>query len=281
VAAITLFGGAALSLGLMSFIMQRQRRLAELETENARLGERNEELERSLVESHLEFATRLVESVGRKDGYTARHAAAATVYTADLAEEFRLDPLQARRLRAAALLQDVGMVSVPEEVLLAPPGRLNSLGKAHLEAHPVESERILSSIPELGGAAKWVRWHHEREDGTGYPDRLRGEWIPLEAKILAAVSHYASLVLESAHSPALPVIEARKELVALSGKALDPLVVRTLLRILDQNGEGYASASDGRFAFSPAAPAESREPGDQSNVLRLVPRTGRRGSIAQ
>lgn len=248
VAAITLFGGAALSLGLMSFTVKRQRRLAELEEENGQLRERTGELERSLSESHLDFAWRLLESLGRRDGYTARHAAAAAVYATDLAEEFRMDDRTASRLRVAALLQDVGMVSVPEEVSVAPPERLNELGREKLELHPEESERILSGIPGMDAAAKWVRWHHERVDGTGYPDGLRGEWLPLEARILAVASHYASLVLERRNSPALDPSEARREIIALSGRAFDPLVVRTLLRVLDQNGADYASATGERFA---------------------------------
>ncbi len=248
VAAITLFGGAALSLGLMSFTVKRQRRLAELEEENGQLRERTGELESSLSESHLDFAWRLLESLGRRDGYTARHAAAAAVYATDLAEEFRMDDRTASRLRVAALLQDVGMVSVPEEVSVAPPERLNELGREKLESHPEESERILSGIPGMDEAAKWVRWHHERVDGTGYPDGLRGEWLPLEARILAVASHYASLVLERRNSPALDPSEARREIITLSGRAFDPLVVRTLLRVLDQNGEDYASATGERFA---------------------------------
>ncbi len=248
VAAVTLFGGATLSLGLMNFTVKRQRRLAKLEKENGQLRERTDELERSLSESHLDFARRLLESLGRRDGYTARHAAAAAVYATDLAEEFRMDDRTVSRLRVAALLQDVGMVSVPEEVSVAPPERLNELGREKLESHPEESERILSGIPGMDEAAKWVRWHHERVDGTGYPDGLRGEWLPLEARILAVASHYASLVLERRNSPALDPSEARREIIALSGRAFDPLVVRTLLRVLDQNGGDYASATGERFA---------------------------------
>jgi HD-GYP domain-containing protein (c-di-GMP phosphodiesterase class II) len=108
---------------------------------------------------------------------------------------------------------------------------------------------MLAAVPGLEEAAKWVRWHHEREDGTGYPDRLRGEWIPLEARILATTELYASLVLDGPHSPAAPPHEARRELIGHSGTGLDGGVVRTFLRVLDSNDENYASAADDRFAF--------------------------------
>ncbi len=118
----------------------------------------------------------------------------------------------------------------------------------HLRDHAKHGERILSAVPQFGDAARWVRWHHEREDGTGYPDRLRGEWTLLEAKILAAASPYASLVLDGPTKPRLSPQEARRELTGLAGNALDQMVVMVLLRVLDDRGEGYAAADD-RFAF--------------------------------
>ncbi len=248
-AALTLFSGTAVSLGLMSFVKQRQERRRDLEAEVLQLREDNARLEQSLSSTSLTFATRIVESLGRKDGYTAAHAAASAVYAGDLAEEFGLDPRKTERLKVAALLQNVGLVETPDEILLAEPGRLNSVGKMHLEGHPSQSERILSGVPGFEEAARWVRWHHERVDGSGYPDRLKGEWIPLEAKILAAAEAYTALILDKPHGPGLPPLDARHALTESIGAALDRQVVRTLLRLLDSNGEGYAVTADARFAF--------------------------------
>jgi len=157
---------------------------------------------------------------------------------------------KAAKLRLAALLMDVGLASVPDEVLLTPPEKLNSVGRMHLREHPARSERVLSAAVGFEEAAKWVRWHHERPDGTGYPDRLRGEWIPLEAKILAACHTYASLVLDGPHSPGLSASEARRRLVGMAGGGLDGEAVRVLLRVLDGEDASYAATSDGRFAFA-------------------------------
>ena len=93
-----------------------------------------------------------------------------------------------------------------------------------------------------------------------YPDRLRGEWIPLEAKILATTSHYASLILDGPHSPGLPQLEARRELVDLAGSELDQQVVRAFLRVLDANDENYASAADSRFAVPTASASLRQDP---------------------
>jgi HD-GYP domain-containing protein (c-di-GMP phosphodiesterase class II) len=153
---------------------------------------------------------------------------------------------------------DVGLLWVPDDVLLVPEARLNSLGRMHLEEHPVAGEEVLSGLPGLGEAARWVRWHHERPDGTGYPDRLKGAWAPQEARILAVASMYASLVLDGPSAPALNPVEARRVLIAEIGKAVDEGVARILLRLLATEDESYASASDERFVFEGVTGVEGR-----------------------
>lgn len=270
-AALVLFSGAALSLGLMSFTRERSERLKKLEAETLRLREDNARLEESLSSSGLAFATRIVRSLGRRDGYTAAHAAASAVYAEDLAREFGLDANRTRRLKTAALVQNVGLVGVPDEILLTDPKKLNSVGKMLLKEHSIQSERILSSVPGFEEAAKWVRWQHERVDGSGYPDRLRGEWLPLEAKILAVAEAYPALILDKPHTPGLSLLDARRKLTSVAGVSLDRLVVKTLLRLLDSNGESYATATDTRFAEVIFAVSDARRDVQASGtVLRVV-----------
>lgn len=247
-AAVILFCGSAGALTSLYLLRESRQKIEGLSAEVESLKAQNS----GALSSPLTFASQLVEGIQCKDGYTARHGAASALYAADVAKDLGLESARVDKLRVVALLQDVGLLSVPDEVLLTPPKKRNSVAQMHLEQHPVWGERMLSCVQGFEEAARWVRWHHEREDGTGYPDRLRGKWIPLEAKILAAVSLYASLILDGPHSPGLPQSEARRELVGLAGKELDREVVRTFLRVLDANDENYASASDDRFA-SPTA----------------------------
>lgn len=244
-AALILFCGAGGALVSLRLLHEHKKENEALKANNARL---EEEVEGALA-SPLTFARRLVESLELRDGYTPHHAAASSVYAADTARELGLDSWRVEKLRIAALLQDVGLASVPDEVLLTPPSKLNSVGRVHLEQHPPRGERILAGVPGFEEAAQWVRWHHERVDGTGYPDRLRGEWLPLEAKVLAAASSYAALILDKPHSPGLAPPDARRTLAASIDKQLDRQAVRVLLRVLDSNDENYARATDIRFAF--------------------------------
>jgi HD-GYP domain-containing protein (c-di-GMP phosphodiesterase class II) len=94
-----------------------------------------------------------------------------------------------------------------------------------------------------------VRWHHERPDGRGYPDKLRGSWIPLEAKILTVAQAYSAMVLDQPRRPGMRFAEAREKLSAGIDTEFDGVVVRAFLRILDTESEGYRMADDHRFAF--------------------------------
>lgn len=200
VAALALFAGGASGAFLLHLSWKGRKELEDLRTEVSSLRESAEGLERSLIFSHTAFAARLVRSLGHKDGRTAEIAAASAVYAKDLAGELGVDPTNAEKLRVAALLQDVGLVSVPDEVLLTPQEKLNSVGRTQLREHAEHGERILSAVPEFEDAARWVRWHHEKADGTGYPDRLRGEWMPLEAKVLATTSFSTPLSCSTARA---------------------------------------------------------------------------------
>jgi HD-GYP domain-containing protein (c-di-GMP phosphodiesterase class II) len=251
VAAVSLLAGTALSLAATNLIRDNRKKLMRLTSEN-------EALKEALRDSNLEIASRLVGRLGQRDGYAAAHAAASAVYAADIAREIGLDEGRCREVRLAALLMDVGLLWVPDDVLLVPEERLNSLGRRHLQEHPVAGEEILSDLPGLGDAARWVRWHHERPDGTGYPDRLKGAWTPQEAKILAVASLYASHVLDGPSAPALHPAEARRVLVAEMGKAVDEDVARILLRLLATEDDSYAAASDERFVFEGVTDIDGR-----------------------
>ena len=241
VAALLTVLGSAVSQALAHRSRQQVER-------NRELQEKVVSLEQALTSSNATFGTMMVQEMGRKDGYSHRHATATSVYAADLAREMRLDEGRVGRLRLAGLLHNIGMFGLPEEVLLSA-GKLNSVAQHQLVKHPVRGEAMLGSVPEYEELASWVRWHHERPDGRGYPDKLRGAWIPLEAKILAVAQAYAAMVLDGPRRPGMTPAESRREMGAGVDTQFDGLVVRAFLRILDTESEGYRMADDRRFSF--------------------------------
>lgn len=241
VAAVAAVGGAIGSQVLVYRSRDKVKEIGELRT-------RISSLEEALSISNLTFGAMIVRDLGRRDGFTHRHAAATAVYAADLAREMKLEGVRVERLRVAGLLHNLGLFGLPEDILLAT-GRPNSIAQDRLVEHPARGEEALAAIPEFGEMARWVRWHHERPDGRGYPDKLRDPWIPLEAKILAVAQAYAALVLDGPSRPGVDPAEARKRLGAGAGTEFDGDVVRTFLRILDTESEGYRMADDRRFVF--------------------------------
>jgi hypothetical protein len=255
VAAIVVVAG---SIGSQVLVYRSRERVEE----NQNLQERVQSLEKALAASNTAFGTMIIQDLGSRDGYTHRHAAATAVYAADLAREMKLDEVRAGQLRMAGLLHNIGLFGLPEELLLTT-GKLNSIAQSQLAEHPVRGEEAIASVPEFEEMASWVRWHHERLDGRGYPDKLRGPWIPLEAKILAVAQAYAAMVLVQPRRPGMSFAEAKENLSAGIDTEFDGVVVRAFLRILDTASEGYRMADDHRFVF-PAPESQERARPDVS-----------------
>jgi HD-GYP domain-containing protein (c-di-GMP phosphodiesterase class II) len=241
VAAVVVVAG---SIGSQALVYRSREQLKENQELLARVGS----LEEALTTSNATFGTMIIHDLGRRDGYTHRHAAATAVYAADLAREIKLDDARAERLRMAGLLHNIGLFGLPEELLLAT-GKHNSIAQHQFAEHPARGEKALAAVPEFEEMASWVRWHHERPDGRGYPDKLRGSWIPLEAKILAVAQAYAAMVLDQPRRPGIGFAEAREKLSAGIDTEFDGVVVRAFLRILDTETDGYRMADDHRFVF--------------------------------
>lgn len=233
--------GSMVSRALVQRSRDRVREIGEL---RARVSS----LEETLNTSNTTFGIMIVRDLGRKDGFTDRHAAATAVYAADLAREMGMDETRVGRLRMAGLLHNVGLLGLPEDLLLAT-GKPNSIAQSRLAEHPARGAEALAAVPEFGEMASWVRWHHERPDGRGYPDKLRGPWIPQEAKILAVAQAYAAMVLDGPSRPGVDPAEVRERLGAGTDTEFDGVVVRAFLRILDTESEGYRMADDHRFVF--------------------------------
>ena len=232
------------SLGSQALVYQARQKKEKIEE----LQERAASLERTLATSNATFGTMMVQELGRKDGYTHRHAAATAVYATDLAGEMKFDGPRTERLWLAGLLHNIGMFGLPEELLMSA-DRLNSIAQYQVAEHPIRGEKMLGAMPEYEEMASWVRWHHERPDGRGYPDNLRGPWIPLEAKVLAVAQAYAAMVLDGPRRAGISPVKAREELCKGTDTQFDGIVVRAFLRILDTETEGYRMADDQRFAF--------------------------------
>ena len=162
------------------------------------------------------------------DAYTGSHSRDVVTLVLDVANRIGLDPRARRDAEFAALLHDIGKIKVPGEIINKP-GKLTDEEWEIMKTHTVEGERLLSQVGGiLGNVGKIVRSCHEDWDGTGYPDGLAAEEIPLVARIVRACDAYSAMTTDRAYRKARPADEAVAELRRCSGTDFDPVVVDAL-----------------------------------------------------
>ena len=202
------------------------------------------ERENQAYRSHLERAVRrqtnrvrrtflsaidsLVRTMEERDSYTAGHSLRVRCYALRLAEAVSLPPKQRKLLSLAAKLHDIGKVGVPEAVLNKP-DKLTEDEYRQVREHPVIGERILTPIIRSPEVLAAIRGHHERLDGSGYPDGLSGPRVPLLARLVAIPDCFDALTTSRAYRAALPLPEALEALRSGSGVHFDAELVQAFL----------------------------------------------------
>jgi HD-GYP domain-containing protein (c-di-GMP phosphodiesterase class II) len=180
------------------------------------------------------FATveALANALEANDEYTSTHARWITDLALQVGEELDLEPHELKRLELGALFHDIGKIGIPARIL-AKPGPLTAEERTVVQTHPLLGERILAPIEQLGEVRLIVRCAHEHYDGTGYPDQLAADEIPLESRIVLACDAYHAMTTDRPYRKSLGEQEAKRRLVEASGTQFDPQVVDALLRVLD------------------------------------------------
>jgi putative nucleotidyltransferase with HDIG domain len=185
--------------------------------------------ELELRDAYRGTAFLLGDVVEADDAYTGHHSRDVVDLTLAVADELGLSSRERRDAEFAALLHDVGKVRVPNEIINKP-GPLTPEERAIVERHTIEGEQMLLRVGGLlGEVGRIVRACHERYDGTGYPDGVPGDDIPLIARIVACCDAYNAMTSDRPYRKALPVSEAVAELRRMRGSQFDPRVVDALL----------------------------------------------------
>jgi diguanylate cyclase (GGDEF)-like protein/putative nucleotidyltransferase with HDIG domain len=182
-------------------------------------------------ELHLATIEALALAIDAKDQTTHNHVARVEVYASALARTLGMAGADLEALKTAALLHDIGKLGVPEHIL-AKPGPLTPEEFQKVRMHPQIGADILGTVPFPYPVAPLVLAHHERWDGRGYPAGLKGEEIPLGARILCLVDYFDALTSDRPYHKPLPIDQASELIKSEAGKALDPKAVETFLRIL-------------------------------------------------
>jgi len=196
----------------------------------------------TLERTFLETVEALANALEANDEYTSSHARWITDLSLKVGQELGLDMPSLKRLELGALFHDIGKIGIPETIL-SKPGPLTDEERAIVETHPELGERIIAPIDRLEEVRPIVRHCHERYDGAGYPDRLGGEDIPIESRIILVCDAYHAMTTDRPYRKRLPDEEALRRLREAAGTQFDPRVVEVCANVLVNRGAGASPSA--------------------------------------
>jgi putative nucleotidyltransferase with HDIG domain len=252
---------------------ERQRRESTLRDELADLVIRLRHSEGNAARVSVGMLDSLVRMMELRDRYLAGHSTRVAHLAASLAAEFGKRAREVETVRAAGRLHDIGMLCIGDGIL-SKAGPLTAEEFAQVQQHVTIGYELLRRLPRLQKAARFVRHHHERWDGAGYPDGLRGDAIPWGAQLIGTAEVYDALTTARAYKPTLPAEAAAEQMQDMRGSALSPDICDALGRLVRR---GHALVFiDSEHRAGPAAEAPDLPPAGPAP--RAATRSGRVGT---
>jgi putative nucleotidyltransferase with HDIG domain len=255
------------------YVDRTEEGVKELRRLNQELGTANREVvnaNRAIRQLNDELFMTLAKVIDARDPFAAGHAATVAGYAAAIAAKLGLQAERLENVRQAALLHDIGKLGIPESILFKP-GRLTDDEYTRIKTHAALGGEFLETSQGLRHLAPWVAHHHERWDGRGYPHGLRGDEIPLEARILAVCDAVEAMASDRPYHRAMSLDEIITELRLGAGTQFDPAVVQAFISIVEQKGERYIVNSAQEIAKRQTARQDSIQ--DSAPWLILQPDT--------
>lgn len=207
-----------------------RKKFSELQVVNDSLQEKIEYAYLNIEKHYEETVRSLVAAIDAKDAYTKGHQERVAFLVGILSREMGLPKEKVKLVQQAAILHDIGKIGIPEQILKKT-GKLTTEELAIIKQHPVIGAEIISPVQFLQAARPIVLHHHERFDGTGYPEGLKGERIPRSARIIAIADAVDAMLSNRLYAPAGSAERVRSELRSCAGIQFDPQIVDVALRI--------------------------------------------------
>ena len=235
----------ALSLGAKDFIRKpfipeiltlRVKQIAELLRLQKHLEDEVEKKTKENEQLFLNVVSSLAGAIDAKDTYTNGHSSRVAEYAKEISRRYGYSVKEQSDIYIIGLLHDVGKIGVPDSVINKP-GKLDEEEFALIKRHPVIGSQILKNIKEMPKLSIGARWHHERFDGTGYPDGLVGDEIPEEARIVAVADAYDAMSSKRSYRNIMSQEKIRDEIIHGSGTQFDPRFAEIILKMMDEDTE--------------------------------------------
>ena len=215
--------------------------------------------QRRLDETYLQITQTMAQTLEARDPYTAGHSSRVSEYAVAIAQAMNLSALETETIRVGANLHDIGKVGVPDAVLQKP-GPLTGEEYEIIKRHPVIGKRILEGVAKFRDYLSIVELHHENQDGTGYPWGLRGDKVPLGARIVHVVDAYDAMTTSRPYRHAMPPARAQEILRRHAGSQFDPAVVEVFLRLVLVDASALPPATETELGSQLAALESHLEP---------------------
>lgn len=234
-----------LSLGAMDFIKKpfvpevltlRVRHTIELIRLQRNLESEVEKKTKEMERLSLHVVSTLADAIDAKDTYTNGHSGRVAKYAREISRRYGYTEKRQDTIYMMGLLHDVGKIGVSDAVINKP-ARLTDEEFEQIKMHPVMGGRILENIKEMPELAVGAKWHHERFNGTGYPDQLKGSDIPEEARIIAVADAYDAMTSNRSYRRELPQEVVRGEIEKGKGTQFDPVFADIMIQMIDEDTE--------------------------------------------
>ena len=206
----------------------------ELEDKVAEENRILEEREKKLSNLTMQMMSALTKAVDAKDRYTSGHSSRVAYYSRLLAGRLGMSKEEQDNIYTMGLLHDLGKIGVPRSIINKP-ARLTDEEFEIMKSHPARGYNILSRVTLMPGISKGARWHHERPDGKGYPDNLKGDDIPFEARIIAVADSYDAMTSYRSYRDVMPQEAVREQIVKGKGTQFDPTVADAMIALIDED----------------------------------------------
>lgn len=184
------------------------------------------------LESQASAASTLMAAVDARDSYTGEHSEAVVAHAGAVSRELGLSPADVQDVELVALLHDIGKIAMPDAILHKN-GPLTPEEWEVMRSHPISSEQLISNVPQLAHLAPVIRAEHECWDGSGYPDGLAGEEIPLAARITLVCDAYHAMTSDRPYRGAISIKQAKARIRQGTGTQFCPASAQALLAVLD------------------------------------------------
>ena len=232
-----------LSLGAMDFIKKpfipdvlsiRVRHIIDLNHLQKDLSREVEKKTQENARLFIHVVEALADAIDAKDTYTNGHSGRVASYSREIARRMGFSNERQRDIYIMGLLHDVGKIGIPDTIINKP-ARLTEEEYDTIKTHTVMGAKILNNIMEMPSLVTGARWHHERYDGNGYPDRLSGQGIPEEARIIAVADAYDAMSSRRSYRGILPQATVREEIENGKGTQFDPAFAEIMLSMISED----------------------------------------------